>query len=486
MRRAVLAAVVVLGLIGAMLAGNSRPETVGPFFTQLAPPGAPFVPGGQFVTSTWYCPGTPSTGDDGTSRFGGEVVVANPTDTVVTGRIQVLSVDQPPVLQSFTVGAHDRQQFDTDQMVTSAFASAVVELDGGRGIVEQRAIHPSGNAVASCANATSSNWYFPDGFTVDGSTDKLVLTNPFPAAAIVDVSFSLAGGAREPSTLQGLVVNANSVRVVDLGAEGAQQQNVLAVHVAATSGRVVAGKEQRFIGGGRLGYVMSLGAPSLDSQWWFADGEQGANITEQYVVYNPNDRSVEADLVLLGIDTTQVADSSALSQTVTVPASGVQVITVSGLAGVPPGRHAAVVSTNASDPVVVERVISRPVDDGNGLPSTTAVIGAPSSYIASTWHLPIGVTFPLSQALVVYNTSFDAGTVTVSQVGPGGAVPVPGLENIPVAANGVITLDLTDPATVNSELIVTATTKVVVERRLARGDDESVRGRSGSFAIPEF
>jgi hypothetical protein len=50
----------------------------------------------------------------------------------------------------------------------------------------------------------------------------------------------------------------------------------------------------------------------------------------------------------------------------------------------------------------------------------------------------------------------------------------------------VITLDLTDAATVNSELIVTATTKVVVERRLARGDDESVRGRSGSFAIPEF
>ena len=61
-------------------------------------------------------------------------------------------------------------------------SALVVELDGGRGIVEQRAIHPSGDAVSSCANATSSDWYFADGFTVDGGTEQMILSNPFPQA----------------------------------------------------------------------------------------------------------------------------------------------------------------------------------------------------------------------------------------------------------------------------------------------------------------
>jgi hypothetical protein len=473
----------VLGLVGGVAAAGSRPPAANPFFTQLAPPGPPFVPTGNFVTSTWYCPGTPARGSDGTSRLGGEVVVTNPTDGPITGRLRLVSVGQAPVQQAVSVGAHERQVFTVDELVTADFASAIVELDGGRGIVEQKAIHPSGEAVAPCSNATSSDWYFADGFTVDNSTDRLVLTNPFPGTAIVDVTFALEGGSREPSALQGLVVNGNSVLAVDLGGQGALQQTLLAVQVHATFGRVVAGKEQRFLGGGRLGYVMALGAASLDSQWWFADGERGAGITEQYVIYNPSDESVDADVVLLGIDPTLVTDPSVTTQTVSVPARSVRSFAVSDLVGIPDGRHSAVVSTAGSQPVVVERVLSRPVGD-NQVPNTTVVLGQPSSYVASTWHVPIGITFPITDALVVYNTSFNAATVTVSALGPGGAVPLPGLEAIPVAASGLITVSL-DEAAVNASLVVTATSKVVVERRLARGD-ATVRGRSGSFAIPEF
>jgi hypothetical protein len=484
MRRLILAVVALLGLIGGVVAAGSRPEAASPFFTQLAPPGPPFVPTGNFVTSTWYCPGTPARGSDGTSRFGGEVVVANPTDAPITGRLRLVSADQAPVLQPVSVGAHQRQVFTIDELVTSEFASAIVELDGGRGIVEQKAIHPGGEAVASCSNATSSDWYFADGFTVDGSTERLILTNPFPGTAIVDVTFGLDSGPREPSGLQGLVVNGNSVLAVDLGAQGALQQTQLAVHVHATFGRVVAGKEQRFLGGGRLGYVMALGAASLDSQWWFADGERGAGITEQYVIYNPSDETVEADIVLLGIDPALVADPSVTTQTVSIRPRGVTSFALSDLPGVPDGRHSAVVSTFGTQPVVVERVLSRPVGE-NQVPNTTVVLGEPSTYLASTWHVPIGVTFGIDDALVVYNTSFNAATVTVSVLGPGGAVPLPDLVDMPIAASGLLTIPLQDPAAFNAPLVVTATSRVVVERRLARGD-ESVRGRSGSFAIPEF
>ena len=64
-------------------------------------------------------------------------------------------------------------------------------------------------------------------------------------------------------------------------------------------------------------------------------------------------------------------------------------------------------------------------------------------------------------------------------------MPVPGLEALTVAANGVLAIDLTDPAAVGAQLVVTSTSNVIVERRLPRGD-ENVRGRVGSFAIPEF
>lgn len=484
MKRIILAVVALLGLIGGVAAAGSRPEEVTPFFTQLAPPGPPFVPTGNFVTSTWYCPGTPARGSDGTSRFGGEVVVSNPTDAPITGRLRLVSVDQAPVLQPVSVGAHQRQVFTVDELVTSAYASAIVELDGGRGIVEQKAIHPSGEAVAPCSNATSSDWYFADGFTVDQSTDQLILSNPFPGTAIVDVTFGLAGGPREPSALQGLVVNGNSVLAVNLGDQGALQQTVLAVQVHATFGRVVAGKEQRMLGGGRLGYVMALGAPSLDSQWWFADGERGANISEQYVIFNPSDEAVDADVVLLGIDPALVTDPSVITQTVSVPAHGVESFAVSDLPGVPDGRHSAVVSTSGEQPVVVERVLTRPVGEEQRA-NTTVVMGQPSNYIASTWHVPIGVTFGIDDALVVYNTSYNAATVTVSVLGPGGAVALPNLADLPIAANGLLTISLQDPAAFNAPLVVTATSKVVVERRLARGDS-TVRGRTGSFAIPEF
>lgn len=486
MRRLVLGIVVVLGLLGALVAAGSRPDSpAAPFFTQLAPPGPPFVPTGSFVTSTWYCPGTPARGSDGTSRFGGEVVVSNPTDVPVTGRLRIVSADQPPVLQPVSVPAHQRQVFEIDQLVTSTYASAIVELDGGRGIVEQKAISPSGHAVASCSNATSSDWYFADGFTMEGSTENLVLTNPFPGTAIVDVTFGLADTTRQPSALQGLVVPGSSVVVVSVGDQGAQQQAVLGVHVHATFGRVVAAKEQRFPGvAGRLGYVLALGAASADSQWWFADGERGPNITEQYVIYNPGDEAVEADVVLLGIDPEAVSDPSVLNQTVNVRPGTVTSFAVSELPGVPEGRHSAVVSTPANQPVVVERVLSRPVGD-NAVPNTTVVLGEPSSYIANTWHVPIGVGFGIPDALVVYNTSFNPGSVTVSVFGPAGAQPIPELTDLPIAANGLLPISLEYQPAENASLVVTSTTAVVVERRLARGD-ATVRGRTGSFAIPEF
>ena len=476
-RRLALVAVVLAGFVALFVVGRERPTAAIAEFADPPRWSTPIVPPGELVTSTWYCPGVPAVGDSGSGEEGGEVIVANPSDVELTGRITVLTPDQAPVVEQLTVAAREQTVVDLDEVVTAVFAAAVVELDGGVGIVEQRAIHPSGASVAPCANSASSTWYFADGFTAEGSTERLVLTNPFPAPTIVDIGFVTAEGPRAPTSFQGYVVPARSVRVISLAEAGARDEPVLAVKVEATSGQLVAAKSQHFVGGGRIGFVNALGAPSLDDQWWFADGGKGEGITEQYMVYNPTEETVEVDLVVLGVVPVEgIIDDT----TLTVPAGEVVAFDTASIAGVPDGAHGVVVATLASDSIVVERVLTQPAGDGV---ATTVVLGAQTSALSGRWHAVTSTELAIEDVIVVLNTSFSEGVVVVKAIGPGGEVPVPGLEEIPLPANGIVSIDLTSPLAFGRSLVVESQLPVIVERRLER--DPNLRGRSGSLAIPE-
>jgi hypothetical protein len=476
-RRLPLLVVVLVGLAALVVVGRDRPVPAVASFAEPPRRATPIVPGGELVTSTWFCPGVPASGTTASGEEGGEVIVANPSDVDLTGRLTILRPDGPPVVEEITVPPRERLVVDVDELVTAVFASALVELDGGRGVVEQRALHPAGAAVAPCANTTSPTWYFADGFTAEGSTERLVLTNPFPAPAIVDIGFVTRQGPRAPSSFQGYVVPARSVRVIGLAEAGARDEPVLAVKIEAASGQLVAAKAQHFVGGGRRGFVMALGAPALDDQWWFADGARGEGVSEQYVVYNPTAETVEADLVILGVDP---VEGFIEASTLTIPAGEVAVFDTSGIAGLPDGPHGAVVSTLASDSVVVERVLTQPAGDGV---ATAVVLGAQTLALSGRWYAITSTELAIEDVIVVLNTSFTEGTVQVKAIGPGGEVAVPGLESIPLPANGIVSIDLTSPLAFGRPLVIESTLPIVVERRLER--DPNLRGRSGSLAIAE-
>ena len=131
--------------------------------------------------------------------------------------------------------------FDLGQMQPQgSFVSAMVEIYGGGGYVEQRADSASGSAVSPCSNSTSSTWYFADGYTVEGSKEQLVVTNPFPSDAIVSISEATSTESRQPAILQSLLVKANSVLVISQDLL-AKRELVLAITVTSTRGRVVVG-----------------------------------------------------------------------------------------------------------------------------------------------------------------------------------------------------------------------------------------------------
>ncbi len=470
----ILLAVVVVTIV---VSRGVEPAT-GTSFSPSFRPGTPSLDRQTgTISSTWFCGGTSALGSSAEGEYGGELIISNPTDSSVTGLVTILTSDQEPVAEVVTVEARAKLIYDVDQRVTAPFASAFVELNETRASVEQRALHPAGAAVAPCANQTSAEWFFPDGFTASSSDFRILISNPYLSPAIVNMDVATQNGPRSPSNLQGFVVPARSLRVINISTSGFRDEKIAGITVRTASGRIVAAKYQHYLGSGRLGHIMALGAPSTSDQWWFADGEKGAGITEHLMILNPSDTEAIADVVVLGVSP-EVAPVAPAS--ITIPAGEVILFDMANVAGLPEGRHGIVVSSQTDESIVVERILTRPADTSV---ATTALIGVQRGYQSTRWVIPISSNLALEGAMVVLNTSGNAGLVTVSSVGPGGSEAVPGLENMPIAANGILVIDLLDEITRGRSLEVVSDQLILVERRLER--NATLRGRSGSWGLPE-
>lgn len=421
--------------------------------------------------ATWFCPGMPSglvdeiTGEPVSSRL----VVANRAGGPAVVRVSWLGPDGvEPVEESLALEGYGVLAVDPAARVGGGFVAAVVEVDGDA-LVEQQIVHPAATTATPCATATSSTWYFAEGFTAADSTNQLVLTNPFEEVVVVDLAFATIDGPRVPDAFRGLPIQPRSVRVVDLGdpGTGTQGEPLLAVEVIASNGELVVGRAQRFDGGGRGGFTMTLAAPELRDQWWFAEGDKGPDITEIFTVYNPTDREVTVDVIFLGI--ADLADVDPL----VVPPGEVAFYDPGQVPVLAEGRHAIVFSTLGDPAIVVERALTRVVD---GIDSTSVNMGAPpgpGGHVASQWYLAVGPDGPAPDALVIYNVDNAAGELRLEIVSPTGPVPV--VAAAPIPAAGIVTLDLGGPG----QYIITSTTRIFVERLLPGGI-----GRSASWAIP--
>ncbi len=478
-RLAIMTAVVLPALlVGVAAAGEAPPATV-PGFAALGAPTMPFVPYDGFINSTWFCAGVPM-GADG---LGGSVTIANPADTPLSGTLTAFTdaPDTDKVERAFEVPGRGSLMIDlADVQPAGSYVSAMVEIAGGGGFVEQQAEHPDGSAVSPCSNSTSATWYFADNYTLGGSKEDLVITNPFPDDAIIDISFASDGandGVRRPPKLQGVPVPGYSVLIRNQDYL-AKDEAVLAVSIVASRGRVVAGRAQQYLGE-RQGYSMTLGSPSTSTTWTFADGQNDGNF-ERYSIYNPGEETAVIAPVFLGVNTQDYVPPELIE----IEPGRVVSLNIADIE-LPPGRHAAQFQAQSDVPVVIERAITRRTDDGF---ITSVVRGVDANFARSDfgyfrWSMAIGTDLALEAVLVVVNLTNVEGTVAVKALGPGGEVDIVGLEAVVLPANGVITIAIPDvDSALGAPLIVVGTQPIVVERLLARG--ESMRGRSGSLALP--
>lgn len=487
LRRLPMIGVAAAALVATVLVGRSDPEPGTASFsaTAAAMDWMPSVPATVGLSTTWFCPGVPATGEPG---VGGEVVIANADAASIEATISVLG-ETPGVMatERLTVAPYAREVVDVAGLVTTPYASAVVEITGGTGVVEQIARQPIGQAedveassAAACTTSTSSTWYLAEGFTAEGSVEELVLTNPGQTSAQVQIDLATQSGSRQPNELRSYTVPSESVRVLDMSQYAARDEPEVAVSVVANRGRVVVGRAQRYGGTNRRGYHVVLAAPELRDQWWFADGENGNGVSERYSIYNADDEPIEVTPVLLG---RPAGEELVPLEALTVPANQVATFTPAEVDGMPEGRHSFVFGTaNPEQRMVVERAITRTFEN---LPTTSVVMGAPprpDGFVPSTWTMAVGVSEPTEDALVLYNPLQADARVSVRAIGPGGLVDVPGLTDVDLPAYALTSLDLSAKEVVGRQLIVSATSGVFVERLLPRA--EGALGRVGSWPLP--
>ena len=338
-------------------------------------------------------------------------MLANAGPAPMQARVTLLAGPGQAVELPMTVEPYSRATVDPSASVAAPFVGAMVEIDGGGGLVEQWATQPAGTSVAPCTTQPSSEWYLAEGFTAENSSEQLVLANPYDQSAIVDIGFATADGSRLP--LESHPVPARSVEVIDMDALAARDEPEVAVSVVAQRGQIVVGRAQLYDGGGRLGYSMTLAAPAAALAVVVRQRTEGRRTwSQRFSLYNPTEEDVEVTPLFLGIS------EGVPVEPIAVPAREVVTFSSDGVAGLPDGRHALVFATaDSSDSIVVERAITRTIDD---IPTTSVLLGgdgpAEDAFVPTTWTFAIGPGEPTEAAIVVYNSEPCWRTVTVQAV----------------------------------------------------------------------
>ena len=292
-----LVVVALVTVIGLSIADGDDERASAPAFSETISE----APGPGAVGSVWYC-------SEGTSLPGEfadhSVIVANPTGAAIAAEVSVFPVTRigsvlPSTLPErvmLNVPARSQASLRLAEVVESQFTAALVEINSGLAVVEQRVQGPTGIDVVPCATRSSAVWHFATGSTRRDARLFFTLFNPFPDRAVVKFSFSTEEGIREPQALRGVLVPAQSLVVVN-ATDLVPRFSSVSTTVQTQAGRIVAGRLQLFDGTeGLEGLTAGPGVPGTRDQWVLPTGPADSGVVEHIVLYNPSDEVAAVDI----------------------------------------------------------------------------------------------------------------------------------------------------------------------------------------------
>ena len=401
--------------------------------------------------STWFCAG-------GSLAEGNDdlvITIANPTDTVSKGSV------------TFYGGAGEREDVQVEvparsvitksarSSITAGHVAALVELDRGGIAVDHRIEQGGLYSISPCSSSAGTSWFLADGSTELGSSAELSLFNPFGEDAIVDLSFATDQGPAKPAALQGFVVPRNSVASIDIGSY-VRRRTVVSTSLQARVGRLVVEHIQRTEGEpGRL--ALATASPSLGSSWFFPNGRTTQRLKERYVLYNPTDTDVTAqvDFLIDGAESEPFdLEIPKLSQTELIP---------SDESRIPIDVGYSVVVATVEPGIVVSRTLVANSTLRSGMAITLG-----GRRIANRWLVPDALaTKKRDDRLAFLNPTDTDAAVTVSLISNGTTTAIEGLVRVSLPSGGRLALRVGDYTTVEeggSLLVESQGAPVIVER----------------------
>ena len=270
------------------------------------------VPASASLSTTWHCPAVhlrrvAELGVEATA----DIVVHNTAARPTRARIELLSATSPPRVMELEVPGLAVRRASVEAAETDELVAAIVETPSGGVVVTRDFTSPLGVDSARCSTLPSDQWFIPTGDTQRDATDEVVLFNPLPSDAVVDLVFAteVETGSFVAVDLEGLVIPPRTPMRIDLG-QHVRVREVVATAITVRSGRVVVDHFQAFDGSvGRVGFSSELATSTIGERWLFPSGRISDDQRMWVNVMNPSDEVAEVDLaaVTVGIGGDPVA-----------------------------------------------------------------------------------------------------------------------------------------------------------------------------------
>ena len=253
----------------------------------------------------WFCVG-PTNKLPGISNQA--ITITNLGPAVTEGvRLTISDTEGNSTERAIQIDAQgDLEILTSQERDTALYIGATLEAPQGGVLVEQRleALDFSGLDKRSCVTAASSFWAVPWGTTQrPGTTQTLLLYNPFQATAVADLLFVGNQGLRETLDSKGIVIPGKSVVVYEL-TERIPDATLLSSYIKVRTGQLVVSGVTVADGSAPSaikGLHATYGSPEVGGDL-FLPGSDGETLSGSVVIVNPSDTAVEGEVVVRPTD----------------------------------------------------------------------------------------------------------------------------------------------------------------------------------------
>lgn len=278
---------VVVGLLVAGVLYDEVDRTVtSPTVAEEVPLVTPSVSDPARLDGAWFCA-------MGSSSPGGfadhQVQISNLSENAAIANISILTGEGKGPTLRVEMTPLSVQSVDLSSISQADIAGAVVEIIGGTGMVGHSVQTEFGLAEGPCATHVASSWIFASGRTTRDSREYLALMNPFPEDVVYNVEFyRSAGRPRRPADLQGGVIPASSIQIIEVDSYIAREEAIAAT-ITTVRGRLVVERLQTLDGVlGPSGAAIQLGVVAPAQSWMLPAGRIHAAGDDRVIVFNPS------------------------------------------------------------------------------------------------------------------------------------------------------------------------------------------------------